>query len=262
MSHNRINRVLALVVFLIALVTYLLTVQPSVSFWDCGEFAATAYGLEVPHPPGAPLWALIGRIAMMIPFVADAGLRLNIISNLIAALAVMFLYLISIRLIVQWRGIPRSLADALIVYGCSILGALTLTFSDTFWFNAVEAEVYAGSVFFVSIVAWLGLVWYDKANTPRSEKYLLIAAYLIGLSIGVHQLSLLAYFMIGLLIYFRYYEYDVKSFVGACIVISLSFSSFTQESWNGCHPSWMVKSESDQRTLRIVLSCSCFRCLS
>lgn len=223
MNHNRINRVLALVVFLIALMTYLLTVQPSVSFWDCGEFAATAYGLEVPHPPGAPLWALIGRIAMMIPFVADAGLRINIVSNLLAALAVMFLYLISVRLIVQWRGVPKSLADALIVYGCSILGALTLTFSDTFWFNAVEAEVYAGSVFFVSIVAWLGLVWYDKANTPRSEKYLLIAAYLIGLSIGVHQLSLIAYFMIGLLIYFRYYEYDIKSFVAACIIISLSF---------------------------------------
>jgi len=247
MNHNRINRILALVVFLIALVTYVLTVQPSVSFWDCGEFAAVAYGLEVPHPPGAPLWTLVGRFAMMIPYVSDVGLRLNIISNLLSALAIMFLYLVSVRLIIQWRSVPKSLTDALIVYGSSAVGALTLTFSDTFWFNAVEAEVYAGSIFFVAIVAWLGMVWYEKANTPRSEKYLLMAAYLIGLSIGIHQLSLLAYFTIGLLIYFKYYEYNpawrdfpktefrfrgttsrnaslnFKSFVTACIVIALSF---------------------------------------
>jgi hypothetical protein len=203
--------------------TYILTVQPSVSFWDCGELSATAAKMEVPHQPGAPLWTLISRFVMMIPYAADLGLRVNLAANLLSALAVMFLYLISVRLIVQWRGFPKTMVDAIVAYGSSAIGAMVLTFSDTFWFNAVESEVYAGSMFFVLIVVWLGCVWYDKSNAPGSEKYLLIAAYLVGLSIGVHQLSLMVYFTIGLLIYFRKYDYTFKSFLTASIIVALSF---------------------------------------
>jgi hypothetical protein len=224
MEEKKISRITGAAVFLISFFTYFSTVQPSVSFWDCGEFVATAYTLGVPHPPGAPFFLILGRfVGMILPFVSDLALRVNLISVTASALTVLFLFLISIRLITKWRGSPKSVVDYLVLYGSSAVGALSLNFSDTFWFNAVEAEVYASSMFFVSCVVWLGMIWYERADTPGSEKYLVLAAYLMGLSIGIHQLSLLAFFTISMFVYFRYYEYELKRFTYFAIVSVLAF---------------------------------------
>jgi len=188
-------------------VVYFLTVQPSVSFWDCGEFIAASYYLQVPHPPGAPLFLLIGRLFMMIPFAENLGFRMNAVSVLSTAFTVMFLYFIIVKLISFYRKKqPETILEAISVYGAGILGALTYTFSDTNWFNAVEAEVYAISMFFVSLIIWLLLVWYEKADNPNNEKLLLLIMYVIGLASGVHLLSVLAIFIIVMVVYFRKYE--------------------------------------------------------
>ena len=223
MNYQKLNRYIAVGIFVLTLVMYAATTQSSVAFWDCGEFAATAYSMEVPHPPGAPLFSLLGRVAMMFPFVSDPGFRINLISALMSALTVMFMYLIGVRVITRWREFPGDVMSAVAVFGASAIGALLFSVTDTFWFNAVESEVYATSMFFVSCVVWLGLIWYERADEPGNEKYLLIIAYMMGLSIGVHQLSLLAYFTVALLIYFRYNEFQWKSFFYFGIITVLSF---------------------------------------
>ncbi len=223
MNFRKLNNYIAAAIFVLTLVMYTFTTQSSVAFWDCGEFAATAFSLEVPHPPGAPLFSLLGRVAMMVPFVSDAGFRINLLSALASALTVMFMYLIAVKLITRWREFPNDTIGALIVFGSSVIGALLFSVTDTFWFNAVESEVYALSMFFVSCVVWLGLVWYEKADQPGNEKYLLLAAYLMGLSIGIHQLSLLAYFTVAMFVYFRYNEFNVKKFVYFGIITAASF---------------------------------------
>ena len=205
-NNNRLNRILAFLVFLISTVTYLRTIAPTTSFWDCGEFITSAYTLGIPHPPGAPLYLIVGRIFSMIPFAQDIGLRVNVISALATGLTIMFTYLIIVRLIVMYRGKIQDISDQLVVYSGAFIGSLTLAFTDSFWFNAVEAEVYAISIFFTAYVVWLILVWYEKADEPSSDKYILFIAYLIGLVIGVHLLSILALPVIFLIIYFRKYK--------------------------------------------------------
>ncbi len=160
---------------------------------------------------------------MILPFVGDFALRINLISVITSALAVMFLYLISVRLIIRWRGIPKTTIDYLIVYGSSVIGALTFNFTDTFWFSAVEAEVYAAAMFFLSATTYLILRWYEEAGHPGNERYLYLIAYLMGLSLGVHQLSILSYFTIGLIVYYRYKEVTLKSFLIYTVIISATF---------------------------------------
>ena len=222
MNFRKLNNYIAAAIFVVTLIMYAATTQSSVAFWDCGEFAATANSMEVPHPPGAPLFTLIGRVAMMTPFVSDPGFRINLISALASAITIMFMYLISVRVISRWKGFPTDLMGAITVFAASAIGSLLFSVTDTFWFNAVESEVYALSMLFVSCVVWLGLVWFEKADEPGSEKYLLLSAYLMGLSIGIHQLSLLAYFTVALFIYFRYNDFEWKKFFyfGAIAVLS------------------------------------------
>ncbi|MDZ7401964.1 MAG: DUF2723 domain-containing protein [candidate division KSB1 bacterium] len=193
MEHKHwVHRVVAFGVWVSSLVTYLLTIAPTTSFWDCGEFITCAYILGVPHPPGAPFYILLGRIFSMIPLASDIGLRVNIISAIATAFTTMLTYLIIVRLIRFWRPKLDRLEDLLIVYGGSALGALAFAFSETLWFNAVEAEVYAISTLFTVLVFWLILVWHQHAESPDSDKYILIIAYCIGLAIGVHLLNILA----------------------------------------------------------------------
>lgn len=213
MTHQKLNRIIAISIFVVSLVTYILTLSPTVVFWDVGEFCAAAFLMQVPHPPGAPLFLLIARVFSMFPISPDIAVRMHFISALASALTVMFLYLISVRFMTMWRGKPESTYERVAVYGSSIIGALSLTFSKTFWFNAVEAEVYGLSMFFVSVVLWLALRWYERADWERSDVYLILIAYLIGLSVGVHLLALLALFSVMLLFYFRHYEFTVESFI-------------------------------------------------
>ena len=213
MNDWKLNRLIAVGLFFVSLAVYIITLPPTVVFWDVGEFMAAAYSLQVPHPPGAPLFLLIGRIFSMIPFASDIAVRMHLISALSSAAAVMFLYLISVRFISMWRGRPESVYDKVVVYGASVIGSLSLAFSKTFWFNAVEAEVYGLSMLFVSSVFWLALRWYEKADWKRGDVYLLLIAYLIGLSVGVHLLAILALFSVMLIVYFRLYEFSVNGFV-------------------------------------------------
>jgi len=223
MDHKKINRMVALTIFFLSLVTYIRTLSPTVVFWDVGEFCAAAFSMQVPHPPGAPFFLLISRLFSMLPLSPDIAVRMHFISAIASAMTVMFLYLISVRLMMMWRGKPETTFDRVTVYGSSVVGALSLTFSKTFWFNAVEAEVYGLSMLFVSSILWLALRWYERAEWERSDVYLILIAYLIGLSVGVHLLALLTLFTVMLLFYFRYYEFSIESFIKFGIAAVLVF---------------------------------------
>jgi len=197
------NRIIALAVFLITLVIYVATMAPTTSFWDCGEFIACSYTLSVPHPPGAPFYLLVGRIFSMLPLFDDIGFRVNLISPITGAFTILFLYLIIVRLIRQWRGDEKTAQDKWIAYVGGIVGAFACAFGHSVWFNAVEAEVYAFSLFFTAAVVWLILVWLEKADQPGNERILLLIAYFYGLAIGVHLLNLLTIPFVGLIFFYR-----------------------------------------------------------
>ena len=205
-QFKTVHRLFAAVTFVFSFLIYLRTLAPTVSFWDCGEFIACSYILGIPHPPGAPFYLLIGRIFSMIPFSADIGFRVNLVSALSSSFAVMFTYLIIVQLIKQWRGEPKNSDDLFILVFSGLLGSLSLALSDTFWFNSVEAEVYAISMFFTTFVVWLTLVWLEKADQPGNEKYLLFIAYLVGLAIAVHLLMILVLPAMFLIIYYHYLD--------------------------------------------------------
>ena len=226
MEHRLLNRGIAATLFLVSQALYLMTMAPTLSFWDCGEFIATAHTLGVPHPPGAPLFLLIGRLFSMLPFFDDVGARVNLFSTITAAATVSLTYLIAVRLIVIYRNDDPgtwSGTRKLSAYGGAAVGALALAFSDSFWFNAVETEVYAPSLFFTAMVVWFSLRWYEEDPEPGSERWLMAAMYMIGLSIGVHLLSLLAIFAVAMLYYFRKYEVTLRSFVVMLGVSALVF---------------------------------------
>jgi len=225
LTHNRLNAYLALAVFLISELVYVLTMAPTFSFWDCGEFVAVAYTLGVPHPPGTPIFTVLGRLFTMIP-IGDIGARVNLISTLCSALTVMFTYLITIRFIRIYRGTNPdewSLPEKISAYSAGVIGAFALAFSDSFWFNAVEAEVYAMSMLFNSSVVWLILKWYEVADEEGNEKWLLLIAYAFGLALGVHLQALLAFFAIALVYYYKRYEISVGSFAVLVVVSSAIF---------------------------------------
>jgi len=218
-EEKKITRIVGTAVFLITAVIYLITVASTASFWDCGEFITTSYILGIPHPPGAPFYLMLGRIFSMIPFAGDIGLRVNLISVFSSSFTVLFLYLISARLIRNWRGKAQNAYDLIIIHAGSAIGALTFAFTYTFWFNAVEAEVYALSMFFTSIIIWLTLVWTEKHEDEDSSKFLLLIMLLVGLGTGVHLLNILT-LPVSIFIMW-YYDRRTAVIVGAGVVISL-----------------------------------------
>jgi hypothetical protein len=208
------NKITALVVFLVSLIIYVMTMAPTTSFWDCGEFIASSYSMSVPHPPGAPFFLVLGRVFTMFPFVSDIGARVNFISALSSALTVMFLYLTVIHLIKYWK--PREKMGFSEFAGAAI-GALCFAVSDTFWFNAVEAEVYAISMLFTALVVWLAFVWHDLEERGHhdGDRIILLIFYIIGIAIGVHLLNVLALPVVFLVLYFHWTKgkaFDLKHF--------------------------------------------------
>ncbi|TET46971.1 DUF2723 domain-containing protein [candidate division TA06 bacterium] len=179
-------------VFVASFAGYLWTLAPTVSFWDCGEFIATSYILGVPHPPGTPLQILIGRIFSMIPFSSEIAYRVNMISALSASLTVALLYLLIVKVIGMWRKSSR-LPDVIMQHAAGMVGAFTLAFSFTFWDNAAEAEVYAPASAIMVVAAWLALTWQEKLGTNQSKKILLVIAYMLMLSTGIHLTPLLIF---------------------------------------------------------------------
>jgi len=209
MNYKLLNRIVGTIVFAISTLIIFMTVQPSVSFWDCGEFAASGYSLQVPHPPGAPFFLLLGRVFSIIPFAANIAFRINTVSVLASSFSILFLYLTAVKLIENYKGKEySSISDALFTYIPAAIGALSFSFSDTFWFSAVEAEVYATSTFFLTLIIYLLIVWHEKADNKDNEKYILMIAYLIGLSTGVHLMSVLAMVSVVMVIMFRKYVND------------------------------------------------------
>jgi hypothetical protein len=213
MNYKLLERIVGIAVFIISATVLFFTVQPSVSFWDCGEFIAASFSLQVPHPPGTPFFLLLGRIFSMIPFAENIAFRVNAISVLASAFSVLFLYLIAVMLIQNYRGKePKNMLDAFGTYIAAAIGALSFSFSDTFWFNGVEAEVYATSTFLLAAITYLMMLWNEKADNKDNEKYILMIAYLIGLSTAVHLMSVLAVIAVVMIIMFRKYVDDDESF--------------------------------------------------
>ena len=179
--------------------------QPSIPFWDCGEFLGAAATLGISHPPGAPFWTIVGRIfSMPMPF-ADPAAKMNALSALCGAFSAMFLYLSTVRVIKFWRGNPQSLADQIMHFGAAFLAALAFTWTDSVWFNSNEFIVFSPGLIFISIIIWLGMIWYEHADAPGSEKYLLLIFYFIGLSMGAHQMSMLAFFPVWVIVYYKHW---------------------------------------------------------
>ncbi|MFK7844228.1 MAG: DUF2723 domain-containing protein [Rhodothermales bacterium] len=218
------ERVIGAFVFTWAFVLYLLTVAPTASFWDSGEFIAIANRLQVSHPPGAPFFMLIGRFFSMFVPLEYVSLAVNMVSVLSSALTVLLTHLIIVRIAREWETeAAPSLNKRLTVLAGGVIGALTFAATDSFWFNAVEAEVYALSMFFTAVVVWLILKWSEQARLEEqaipgkqhpfglsANRYLVLIAYMFGLAIGVHLLNLLAIFFIALIFYFaEFYREDM-----------------------------------------------------
>ncbi|MBK6876576.1 MAG: DUF2723 domain-containing protein [Ignavibacteria bacterium] len=223
MDFKLLNRIFAGFVFLFATIVYVMTVQSTFSFWDCGEFIACAYTLSVPHPPGAPFFTLVGKFFSMFPTSEDIGLRVNYLSVISSSLCVLFLYLITEKVIKNWKGMPSSTGEAFLICGAAAVGALSYAFSESFWFNALETEVYAMGTFLIGLCMYLLMLWWEKADEPGSDKYLLLVAYVVGLSIGIHLLVAQCIFLAGLFFYFRRYEYEPKTFLIAIALSSIAF---------------------------------------
>ena len=240
MSYKRINNITGWVICIIACIVYLSTMEATGSFWDCGEFASSAYKLQIPHPPGAPLFIMLGRLFMM-PFSNpnNAILGLNTLSALMSGFCILFLFwsITHFGRKIAEKNNPNPLTNTQIftIMAAGIVGALAYTFSDSFWYSAVESEVYASSSFFTAIVFWAALKWehavsIEKANGVRgnftpADKWLILIFYLVGLSVGVHLLPILTIPAIVMVYYFTRYKVTkwgtVRAFIAACIITGI-----------------------------------------
>ena len=225
-KYNIINNSLGWLCFVIAAVTYLLTLEPTASFWDCPEFIAQGTKLEVGHPPGNPIWMLTARFFVNFAGgdMSQAALMVNVMSALLSAGTILLLFWtithLVRRIIVKDDASEISLTQMIVIFGAGLCGSLAFTWSDTFWFSAVEGEVYAFSSFCTALVFWLILKWENRADNPISDRYLLLIAYVIGISIAVHLLNLLCIPAIGLVIYYRKFkDTNVK---GSLITLGIS----------------------------------------
>ncbi len=216
------NNITGWVIFAIATAVYIMTVEPTASFWDCGEFIATALKLEVGHPPGNPMFQMLGNIATLFAGgnVSLIAVTVNIYSAICSGFTILFLFWSITHLARKMVGNKEefTVGQLIAIMGSGIVGALAYTFSDSFWFSAVEAEVYASSSFFTAIVFWAILKWEDVADEKYANRWLILIAYLMGLSIGVHLLNLLAIPALGLVYYFRKYTVTRKGLITAISV--------------------------------------------
>jgi len=221
MHWKRTEKLVATLVFAYSMVIYLVTVAPATSFWDSGEFIAIANMLQVSHPPGAPFFMLIGRLFSMFVPTEYVALSVNLVSVTSSAFTVLLLHLIIVRFVREWQGSPSTWngSDRIIALAGGAVGACTFAVTDSFWFNAVEAEVYALSMLFTALVVYLILRWREEATQEderlaggqhrfglATNRYLILIAYLFGLAIGVHLLNLLAIFFIALIVFYIEFE--------------------------------------------------------
>lgn len=216
---KRWNNIVGWAVFAIAAAVYLLTMEPVSSLWDCSEFIATSYKLEVGHPPGAPLFMMLARLATLFAPSPDyVGIAVNAMNSLASAFCILFLFWTITHLarrLVTRGGRELTLPRTVAALGAGAVGALAYTFTDTFWFSAIEGEVYALSSMFTALVVWLMLKWEEEADRPGAARWIILIAYLMGLSIGVHILNLLTIPALVFIYYFR--KYDSITWRGAAV---------------------------------------------
>ena len=225
-KYRLVDNVVGWIAFMIAAITYCLTVEPTASFWDCPEFISTGYKLEVGHPPGAPFFMLTANLFSQ--FVSDpskVALMVNIMSALLGAAGVLFLFWtithLTRKLILKdWSEL--TLGKLITIEASGLVGALIYCFCDTAWFSAVEGEVYAYSSAFTAVVFWLILKWEDHADEPHSDRWLLLITYMTGLSIGVHLLNLLC--IPAIVLVFVYRKFPNIEAKGSIVALMISFA--------------------------------------
>ena len=203
-EYKKLNNYTGWITFLIALIVYSITVEDTASFWDAGEFIAVSSKLEVPHPPGAPFYLLLGRFFSFFSFgdPEKIALAINFLSVVSSAFTILFLFW-TITYLTSKIIKTDNFNNILLVLISGLTGALTFTFTDSFWFSAVEAEVYAMSSFFTAFVFWAILRWESSQNNKIQNRWIILIAYMMGLSIGVHLLNLVAIPALALIIYFK-----------------------------------------------------------
>lgn len=223
-KYKKLNNITGWAVFIIASAVYIMTSEPTMSYWDCGEYIATAFKLEVGHPPGAPLFQMIGRFFSLFAFgdLTHVARMVNTMSALASGFSILFLFwtitMIAKKIALKYN---EELTDSKVyaIMGAGLVGSLAYTFSDSFWFSAVEGEVYGMSSFFTAIVFWAIFKWDEQADEKHAYRWLVLIAYLVGLSIGVHLLNLLAIPAITLVFYFRKFpKPNWKGITLACIL--------------------------------------------
>ena len=223
LNYQKVNNITGWFVFAIATLVYVLTMEPTASFWDCGEFIAAANKLQVPHPPGAPFFLLVGRMfSMFTSDVEQIAVMVNLVSVLSSSFTILFLFwtiTMLTRKVVLKEGENIGLGQLLTIMGSGIVGSLAFTFTDSFWFSATEAEVYAMSSLFTAFVFWAILKWEYNYNSASSDKWILLIAYMVGLSIGVHLLNLVTLPALGFVYYFKKYK---PTQVGAIATFAIS----------------------------------------
>lgn len=211
MNFKKVNNITGWVVCIIACLVYIITREATASFWDCGEFISAAFKLQVPHPPGAPLVLLLDRLAIVLTGggPANAAARVNLVSALASGFTILFLFW-SIthfaRKLMVGKNETMSTAQLIVIMGAGVVGGLAFTFSDSFWFSAVEGEVYALSSFFTAIIFWAMLKWEHHADEPHADRWIVFIAFMMGLAIGVHLLCILCIPAVVLIYYFRRYK--------------------------------------------------------
>tara|TARA_S200000501_G_scaffold82415_1_gene74558 strand:+ start:10359 stop:13895 length:3537 start_codon:yes stop_codon:yes gene_type:complete len=222
LSFSKYNKIFGIFCGLIAFVVYSLTVEPTASYWDCAEYISTSAKLQIGHPPGAPLYQMLGAVfSILAPNNEQIAYTVNMMSVTSSAFTIIFLFWSISLLVKKILGIGKTVKknELIKVFGSSFLGALTFTFTDSFWFNAVEAEVYAMATLILSVLFWLGLKWESEFDDERSDKWLILISFVIGLSFGVHFMGLLALPSIGIIYYFKKYsKFNFKKFLIANII--------------------------------------------
>jgi hypothetical protein len=228
-NFTKINNILGWLAFIISAFVYLKTAEPTTSWWDCGEFITSAAKFEVGHPPGAPFFMIVAHFfTLFAPNASKVALMVNSFSALASAATILFLYWSIVRIARKlFASKELSPVESILVLGSGLVGAMAYAFTDSFWFSAVEGEVYAFSAFFTAIVFWVILKWEEVADQPFANRWIVLAAYLMGLSIGVHLLNLLAIPAIGYVYYFRKYKFSWKGVIAAGLV-SVGILGFVQ----------------------------------
>ena len=229
-NYKTLNRIFGWSAFLIAAVVYLMTIEPTASWWDCGEYIATAYKLQVGHPPGAPTFQLLGRFFTLFAFgnTANVALMINIMSALCSSFTILFLFW-SVSMLAKKMVAPdgqMTQGKTYTIFAAAFIGSLAYTFSDTFWFSTVEGEVYAMSSLMTAMAFWIILKWEEQADEKHSYRWLILLAFTIGLSVGVHMLNLLAIPAISFVYYFKKYKNTTRWGMIFTFIISIFILAF------------------------------------